>query len=199
MDFFLDIVCSFMLNTGYIVAECRDVTIYDWTLAKWKMRIFISRLLLGFIANVGVLLIVCSTHRETFIEGAASIGLFASAIVFMVVLYGISGYTSCAMATDDEPIDDSSYILIMLTYRIQETILDILIIFYNLVLSEWMMTDFTIVVTALLCADLVLNIVMYVKNMYDAVTMSADEEKYILCLCFLFFSCCTFCMICKLR
>lgn len=75
---------------------------------------------------------------------------------------------------------DDSLLDHMIFYRLYEIEFDILVFIYSLYLSYWQITEFTTATTVLGCVDILVNIIILGRNVYDS------KERYdaLLYICF---------------
>ncbi|CAC5379918.1 unnamed protein product [Mytilus coruscus] len=156
-----------------------------------KVRILLLRLGIGYLINIACFLIVCFVNRKTKDEGEGGFLLFCSIVIFAVcfyafitfsLVYRISRFSSIV----DDPKDDSEYKVddnskaeykvskyqkFMMVYKCLDVIFDIAVLLYSFILSDWELTAFTIAATSVLCTDIVLNVIVLMKN------CCSDEER----------------------
>lgn len=178
IEFYLDLFCTFLLHVYEQVSCCGDKNpnIEDETTrkeygSKWKTRILLIRVVFGFIFNVSGFITVCILNKETYIEDRYAQGLFISIITFTGTSYILIELGVWFVRKV------SSNLICMIFYRVHEIQFDVLMFFYSLVLSDWEMTDFTIATTVLACSDIVMNIIILIRNCYD---LDADIRRYVL-------------------
>lgn len=119
------------------------------------------RVFSGFIINITLFVAVCVYNKTIFVEGATAKGLFSLIIIHVVIMYATElciWAAGCLQNIYDTP----SFITAMSTYKVRDTIFDILMIFYFLVLWRWEMTEVTIPSTVLFCCHIILNFISYV-------------------------------------
>lgn len=191
VDFYLDITCSFILNVFENVFCCGDDKSREKQ-NKSKVIILIIRILFGFLTNISVFICICVINRDTFIDGATAIGLFCVIIVHTIILYGtVTAYLIYSHAPETGDFDeDRDGPTTMASYRFNEIIFDLLVLFYGLVLSDWEMTEFATATTVLSSLDIAVNCVILGRNWYDVCTRARKKPDIsapvcVLCVTFL--------------
>ncbi|VDI76352.1 Hypothetical predicted protein [Mytilus galloprovincialis] len=151
----------------------------DMKLLIKKVRILLLRLGIGYLINIACFLIVCFVNRKTKDEGEGGFLLFCSIVIFAVcfyafitfaLVYRISRFSKDADNSKAE-YKVSKYQKFMMVYKCLDVIFDIAVLLYSFILSDWQLTAFTTTATAVLCTDIVLNIIVVKKN------CCSDEEK----------------------
>lgn len=79
-------------------------------------------------------------------------------------------------------------------YKVNDIIFDIILIFYSIVISDWLLTYATLVVTVILCMDILLNLILYIKACCD-VYQTEEEASMPLTVAA---TCCPMCTIIEL-
>lgn len=170
IDFYLDLMCTFLLQVFEHVFCCGNQIANNPDLdekkkkklyATWKRRILLIRVIFGFIFNICGFITVCVMNKETFIEETYALGLFITIIVFTLTSYIL---IELAVWFGEFLFDD---LICMIFYRVHEIEFDVLVFFYSLVLSDWKMTEFTIATTVLASSDILINIIILIRNCYD--------------------------------
>ena len=151
-EFYLDFKSSLVFNCLY-KGKTEE---YD----DWKFRLYSIRVFFGFIVNITLFVAVCIYSKEIFIAGATATALFSRIVIHVVIMFATE---LCVWAAGclQNIYDTPSFITAMSTYKVRDTIFDILMIFYFHVLWKWEMTEFTISSTVLFCCDIILNCISY--------------------------------------
>ncbi|CAG2220364.1 unnamed protein product [Mytilus edulis] len=179
IDFYLDIGCSFLLTVFENVSCCGNDKVSNSQSPKdtrRKRRVLLTRITFGLIFNIAAFITVCVVNEEIFIEGKTALGLFITIVVFTMITY-IVIKVSVWIAHVDR---DDSLLDHMIFYRLYEIEFDILVFIYSLYLSYWKITEFTTTTTVLGCVDILVNIIILGRNVYD----SKEKTDALLYICF---------------
>lgn len=185
-DFYLDILCSFLINTYETFSSgCRGKKKkkYKKTEDKTnelKVKILLCRVGIGYLINIGGFIIVCFTNRDTEDEGDIAFFLFCFIVIYTVCFYAfitfLLVYRICMFSSRKELLSDSRFECFMMIYRCLEIIFDLVVLLYSLILSEWEMTEFTIATTALSVSDIVVNVLIVLKNCCDCYNEEDSDD-----------------------
>ncbi|XP_052087105.1 uncharacterized protein LOC127724232 isoform X2 [Mytilus californianus] len=178
--FYIDLLCSFMLNNydsfaNYVGTKHKKET----DILIKKVRILLLRLGIGYLINIACFLIVCFVNRKTKDEGEGGFLLFCSIVIFAVCFYAFITFSLVYRISRFSSIVDNSkaeykvskYQKFMMVYKCLDVIFDIAVLLYSFILSDWKLTAFTIAATAVLCTDVALNVIVLIKN------CCSDEER----------------------
>lgn len=166
-EFYVDVTSSFLLMSCLWKGKTEDLVII------WKNKIYFIRVFLGFICNMTYFVVVCVVNKDMFIEGPAAKGLFGIIIIHVAIMYSTELCVVCA--TSGRTICKTKYFLeLSAHYKVNDIIYDIMLIFYSIVISDWLLTYFTLGVTIILCVDILLNLIVYIKACCDV--YQTDEE-----------------------
>ncbi|CAC5373917.1 PARP10_14_15 [Mytilus coruscus] len=185
-DFYLDILCSFLINTYETFSSgCRGKKKkkYKKTEDKTnelKVKILLSRVGIGYLINIGGFIIVCFTNRDTEDEGDIAFFLFCFIVIYTVCFYAfitfLLVYRICMFSSRKELLSDSRFERFMMIYRCLEILFDLVVLLYSLILSEWEMTEFNIATTALSVSDIVVNVLIVLKNCCDCYNEEDSDD-----------------------
>ncbi|VDI26604.1 Hypothetical predicted protein [Mytilus galloprovincialis] len=180
--FYVDLLCSFMLSNydrfvHYLGTKHQNQK-ETKTLTK-KVRILLLRLGIGYLINIALFLIVCFVNRKTKDEGEGGFLLFCSIVIFAVCFYAFITFSLVyRLSRFSSNVDDPKaeykvlkYQKFMMVYKCLDVIFDTAVLLYSFILADWDLTKFTIAATAVLCTDIVLNLIVLMKN------CCSDEEK----------------------
>ena len=159
-EFYMDIISSFLLTSCLCKGKTEDLIII------WKNKIYFIRVLLGFICNMTCFVVVCVVNKDMLIEGPAAKGMFGIIIIYVVIMYATELCMVCA--TCGRTGDKTKHFLeLSAHYKVNDIIFDIMLIFYSAVISNWFLTYFTLVVTVILCMDILLNLIICIEACCD--------------------------------
>lgn len=171
-DLYLDILCSILLFIYNKKCCCKDsVRVFK----EENKNVFKTRITLGFICNVASLILICVLNRETFVKETTALGLFVTIILFISLSYIIVVVTIYFVLTE---ITEAGIFHFMILYRIYEIELDLLLFFYGIVVSNWELTPFASITTALASVDIALNLIILVLN----IIKSEHREGNLICI-----------------
>lgn len=188
-EFYVDLGCSFLfhvvkllyLSRKYSNSDNEDVRDRENHKLQniWKRRVFIIRVTLGFLCNAAAIITLCVLHQDFYIAGNVSKGLFITIVIFTALSFINMERFACIIDFDDS--DDTNDVLAFLIFwhRIYEIEYDIVFCVYCLVLSDWVMTKYTIVTIVLALIDITVSFILLVKNIYH---FKPDELKWELIL-----------------
>lgn len=159
-EFYMDIISSFLLTSYLYKGKTEDLIII------WKNKIYFMRVLLGFICNMTCFVVVCVVNEDMLIEGPAAKGMLGIIIIHVVIMYATELCMVCATCgrTDDKT---KHFLELSAHYKVNDIIFDIMLIFYSIVTSDWFQQYFTLVVTVILCIDILLNLIFCIKACWD--------------------------------
>ena len=159
-EFYMDIISSFLLTSYLYKGKTEDLIII------WKNKIYFMRVLLGFICNMTCFVVVCVVNKDMLIEGPVAKGMFGIIIIHVVIMYATELCMVCATCgrTDDKT---KHFLELSAHYKVNDIIFDIMLIFYSIVTSDWFQQYFTLVVTVILCIDILLNLIFCIKACWD--------------------------------
>ncbi len=186
-EFYVDITSSILLMSCLWKGKTEDLV------RIWKNKIYFIRVLLGFICNMTCFVVVCVVNKDMYIEGPAAKGLFGIIIIHVVIMYATELCVVCAPC--DHTVYRTKYFLeLSAHYKVNDIIFDIILIFYSIVISDWLLTYATLVVTVILCMDILLNLILYIKACCD-VYQTEEEASMPLTVAA---TCCPMCIIIEL-
>lgn len=175
IDFYLDFACTFVLNCYETLSWCgqNKKETDQATRNIWKKRILFGRVTLGLIFNITSFMVVCVVNKEVFIVGAAACVFFTFIVVFIAIYIAVE--VVVLIQHEDGINSKDEFLKWMAFYRTYEIEFDILVLIYNLIISDWKMSTFTLLATLLACGDILLNICFLLKSIFH----NAENKEYV--------------------
>lgn len=174
IQLYLDLACTVLLQFFLIFSCCGDNDSHIESLekrTKWKKRIFLTRIILGIVLNVGTFVFICVFKRNEIIDGGITGVLFCSIFLFLWTFYiplsvQIMLFGRQQISTDDQKKKYSTALIAQ--YRLLEIVFDLFIFFFCQLIAKWEMYDFTLFISMTAIVDIVIAIAMLIRNIFDA-------------------------------
>lgn len=151
-----------------------------------KKTILGGRVVFGFIISAMIFIISSIMNKETIRDEKGALAFCAIIAVYTVLFYYVIVYAVLLFLPDQVTDYKQRYHTLSFAYRFCETIFDILMLFYSLILSRFEMTTITMVVTVVSVSDLILNIGFLISNICQ---INGEDREHLI----VFVVICVFC------